>query len=533
MKTVEERIKDLKKLAMIYLFLGIVWAVFLIVAEKTGWVNFRGDERDRYYLGLDGVDESFSQCSLNKMDFKLPYKVFNFLSVKDGVLTELISCDAGKEIDLRAFHPIYEVVDDNFIVFRDRIKNKSYLMEKDGRIIYEGANSIDASLYEEYGLFSLDDRAFINKEGKEILDEWYNNIVFWNGKLIVEKEKESDTYYGVFDLSGNCIIDPVYVEENHSSDWMYLKDSDGNYRLFDSEFNDVIEGGCKNLRYVSCNKNVSLNDYFIVQDNDGKWFTCDDKGNVYISERYDKLVSGKDEIDKAGILIAEKNGKKGIVNALNGEELLDVNYKFIQVYRINGDLSNPNYIFRVTTSDDKVGIVSLDNEVIVEPNYKDVSFFCAIRGKDNKPQDCLFKVTTMDNMVGMVTMNKGISVEPAYKDIDIAFNQSKEQKNRSYIKYAYILTTMDDKIGIYTEEDGFFAEPTDLINEEGEYYYFDERDVVGFKPKAGTTNVIIPKGKKPFTVEGTGMVFYKEYIEVHVSYSRDELITYDGEKYNG
>ena len=56
--------------------------------------------------------------------------------------------------------------------------------------------------------------------------------------------------------------------------------------------------------------------------------------------------------------------------------------------------------------DDKVGIVSLDNEVIVEPNYKDVSFFCAIRGKDNKPQDCLFKVTTMDNMVGMVTMNK-------------------------------------------------------------------------------------------------------------------------------
>ena len=328
---------------------------------------------------------------------------------------------------------------------------------------------------------------FINKEGKEILDEWYNNIVFWNGKLIVEKEKESDTYYGVFDLSGNCIIDPVYVEENHSSDWMYLKDSDGNYRLFDSEFNDVIEGGCKNLRYVSCNKNVSLNDYFIVQDNDGKWFTCDDKGNVYISERYDKLVSGKDEIDKAGILIAEKDGKKGIVNALNGEELLDVNYKFIQVYRINGDLSNPNYIFRVTTSDDKVGVVSLDNEVIVEANYK---------------------------------------------DINIVFSQGKGQKNNPIKKYAYILTTMDNKIAIYTEEDGFFAEPTDLITEEGSYYYFDDLDVVCFEPYEGNTKVVIPKGKEPYTVECLGMTFYDDYIEVYKDRFETYYITIDGEEYN-
>ena len=162
MKTVEERIKDLKKLAMIYLFLGIVWAVFLIVAEKTGWVNFRGDERDRYYLGLDGGDESFSQCSLNKMDFKLPYKVFNFLSVKDGVLTELISCDAGKEIDLRAFHPIYEVVDDNFIVFRDRIKNKSYLS-----LSYEGTFFINAwnSAHPHY-LYRLQNRLATLRTGR-------------------------------------------------------------------------------------------------------------------------------------------------------------------------------------------------------------------------------------------------------------------------------------------------------------------------------------------------------------------------------
>ncbi len=412
MKTVEERIKDLKKIAMIYLFLGMVWAVFLIVAEKTGWVNFRGDERDRYYLGLDGVDESFSQCSLNKMDFKLPYKVFNFLSVKDGVLTELISCDAGKEIDLRAFHPIYEVVDDNFIVFRDRIKNKSYLMEKDGRIIYEGANSIDASLYEEYGLFSLDDRAFINKEGKEILDEWYNNIVFWNEKLLVEKDEESNTYYGVFDLNGNCIVDPVCVEEKHGDDWIYLKDSDGNGRLLDSELNDVIEGD-KVRKYVSYNKGVSQENYFIVQDNEGKCYICDEKGNEYIADGYDRGLSWKD-----------------------------------------------------------------------------------------------------------------------YKDIDIMFSQNDKQDTSTNRKYAFILTTLDNKIEIYTIEDTFFAEPTDLITGEGSYYYFDDLDVVCFEPYEGNTKVIIPKGKEPYTVECLGMAFYDDYIEVYKDHFETYYITYDGEEYN-
>ncbi len=526
MITVEEKIKELMKLAVFYLCLGMVWAVFLFIAEKTGWVNFRGDVSE--YKGYGMTYDSF--CFLNDMDFKLPYKVNNYLSAKDGVLTEVSVADVACIEDFRLD---YENVDDNLIIFHDHIEERYFLMEKDGKVLFVSPYRIRTYYYEDYGIFSLNGHALIDKEGNRILkEEWYDDVDIWDGKIIVKTNE--DGHYGLCDLNGNYIVEPVCVDMEYGKDWFYFKYPDGNYRLLDGEGNDVeIKGGFKDLEYVSCDKEGLPKHYFIVQDNEGKWYTCDEKGNEYISERYNELVSGDEEIGKVGILIAEKDGKKGIVNALNGEVILDINYKSLQVYQINKDEEDPNYIIGVTTMDDKVGIVSLDNEVIVEPNYKDVSFFCAIRGKDNKPQDCLFKVTTMDNMVGMVTMNKGISVEPAYKDIDIAFNQSKEQKNRSYIKYAYILTTMDDKIGIYTEEDGFFAEPTDLINEEGEYYYFDERDVVGFKPKSGTTYVIIPKGKKPFTVEGIGMAFYKEYIEVHVSYSRDELITYDGEKYNG
>lgn len=526
MITVEEKIKELMKLAVFYLCLGMVWAVFLFIAEKTGWVNFRGDVSE--YKGYGMTYDSF--CFLNDMDFKLPYKVNNYLSAKDGVLTEVSVADVACIEDFRLD---YENVDDNLIIFHDHIEERYFLMEKDGKVLFVSPYRIRTYYYEDYGIFSLNGYALIDKEGNRILkEEWYDDVDIWDGKIIVKTTEGG--HYGLCDLNGNYIVEPVCVDMEYGKDWFYFKYPDGNYRLLDGEGNDVeIKGGFKDLEYVYCDKEGLPKHYFIVQDNEGKWYTCDEKGNEYISERYNELVSGDEEIGKVGILIAEKDGKKGIVNALNGEVILDINYKSLQVYQINKDEEDPNYIIGVTTMDDKVGIVSLDNEVIVEPNYKDVSFFCAIRGKDNKPQDCLFKVTTMDNMVGMVTMNKGISVEPAYKDIDIAFNQSKEQKNRSYIKYAYILTTMDDKIGIYTEEDGFFAEPTDLINEEGEYYYFDERDVVGFKPKSGTTNVIIPKGKKPFTVEGIGMAFYKEYIEVHVSYSRDELITYDGEKYNG
>ncbi len=528
MITVEEKIKELMKLAVFYLCLGMVWAVFLFIAEKTGWVNFRGDVSE--YKGYGMTYDSF--CFLNDMDFKLPYKVNNYLSAKDGVLTEVSVADVACIEDFRLD---YENVDDNLIIFHDHIEERYFLMEKDGKVLFVSPYRIRTYYYEDYGIFSLNGHALIDKEGNRVLkEEWYDDVDIWDGKIIVKTNDDPNERYGLYDLNGNCIVEPVCVDMEYGKDWFYFKYPDGNYRLLDGEGNDVeIKGGFKDLEYVSCDKEGLPKHYFIVQDNEGKWYTCDEKGNEYISERYNELVSGDEEIGKVGILIAEKDGKKGIVNALNGEVILDINYKSLQVYQINKDEEDPNYIIGVTTMDDKVGIVSLDNEVIVEPNYKDVSFFCAIRGKDNKPQDCLFKVTTMDNMVGMVTMNKGISVEPAYKDIDIAFNQSKEQKNRSYIKYAYILTTMDDKIGIYTEEDGFFAEPTDLINEEGEYYYFDERDVVGFKPKSGTTYVIIPKGKKPFTVEGIGMAFYKEYIEVHVSYSRDELITYDGEKYNG
>ncbi len=526
MITVEEKIKELMKLAVFYLCLGVVWAVFLFIAEKTGWVNFRGDVSE--YKGYGMTYDSF--CFLNDMDFKLPYKVNNYLSAKDGVLTEVSVADVACIEDFRLD---YENVDDNLIIFHDHIEERYFLMEKDGKVLFVSPYRIRTYYYEDYGIFSLNGHALIDKEGNRVLkEEWYDDVDIWDGKIIVKMNE--DGRYGLCDLNGNYIVEPVCVDMEYGKDWFYFKYPDGNYRLLDGEGNDVdIKGGFKDLEYVSCDKEGLPKRYFIVQDNEGKWYTCDEKGNEYISERYDELVSGDENIGKFGMLIAEKDGKKGIVNAINGEVILDINYKSLQVYQINKDEEDPNNIIGVTTMDDKVGIVSLDNGVIVEPNYKDVSFFCAIRGKDNKPQDCLFKVTTTDNMVGMVTMNKGISVEPAYKDIDIAFNQSKEQKNRSYIKYAYILTTMDDKIGIYTEEDGFFAEPTDLINEEGEYYYFDERDVVGFKPKSGTTNVIIPKGKKPFTVEGIGMAFYKEYIEVHVSYSRDELITYDGEKYNG
>ena len=481
MKTVEEKIKELMKLAGFYLCLGIVWAVFLFIAEKTRCVDFRGDVSEYKEYGM--TYDSF--CFLNDMDFKLPYKVNNYLSAKDGVLTEVVVADVACIEDFRLD---YENVDDNLIIFRDHIEERYFLMEKDGKVLFVSPYKIRTDYYEDYGLFSLNSHALIDKEGNRILkEEWYDDAYIWDGKIIVKTNE--DGHYGLCDLNGNYIVEPVCSDMRYGEGWFYFEYPDGNYRLLDGEGNDVeIKGGFKDLEYVSCDKEGLPKCYFIVQDNEGKWYTCDEKGNEYMSERYDELASGDENIGNFGMMIAEKDGKKGIVNALNGEVILDINYKSLQVYQISKDEKNPNYIIGVTTLDDKVGMVSLDNGVIVEPTYK---------------------------------------------DIDIAFDQSEEQNNRSYIKYAYILTTMDDKIGIYTEEDGFFAEPTDLINEEGEYYYFDARDVVGFKPKSGTTNVIIPKGKKPFTVEGIGMAFYKEYIEVHVSYSRDELITYDGEKYNG
>ncbi|MEE3495366.1 MAG: hypothetical protein VZR06_09400 [Butyrivibrio sp.] len=532
MKTVEERIKDLKKLAMIYLFLGIVWAVFLIVAEKTGWVNFRGDVSE--YKGYGMTYDSI--CFLNDADFKLPYKVNNYLSAKDGVFTEVVAADNWDSVGMDDFRLDYENVDDNLMIFHDHIEERYFLMEKDGKVLFVSPYRISTYYYEDYGLFSLSGYALIDKEGNRVLkEEWYDEVGIWDGKIIVKTNDYPNKRYGLYDLNGNCIVKPVCVDMKHGEGWFYFKYPDGNYRLLDGEGNDVeIKGGFKDLEYVSCDKEGLPKHYFIVQDNEGKWYTCDEKGNEYISERYDELVSGDENIGKVGILIAEKDGKKGIVNALNGEVILDINYKSLQVYQINKDEEDPNYIIGVTTMDDKVGIVSSDNEVIVEPNYKDVSFFCAIRGKDNKPQDCLFKVTTTDNMVGMVTMNKGIAVEPAYKDIDIVFNTSKEQKNSSYAKYAYILTTMDDKIGIYTEEDGFFAEPTDLINEKGEYYYFDERDVACFDSKESNIKVVIPKGKVPFTIKNPyGLKFHKEYIEVHETFDDSYYLTYDGEKYNG
>ena len=467
--SVERDIKGLKKLAKKFIVIGIILVAGFIYIDKAHLI--KGDGSRWRYESLNNNDK-----------FELPYKYNNLLSTKEGVLTEALLYMRQYEYDqLDVFHPGYEVVDEDTIILYDGVKNGYGITDGKGHWIIEPQYK-HYNDYSNYGFFVMRGQdnvcEVIDKKGNYIIDReaGYSDIELEYGKLIVTKMENDQEQYGVCDLDGNIIVEPKYSEfanfnkfgDSVKWGYMYAIDQNDEYSLFDEEYNLLIDGGCKDIDIFKCNnKAVSEKIIFVVQDNEGKWYTCDGEGKEKMSCRYDDFDEAI--LKETGMLIVGKDGKKGIIDAFSDEVLLDINYEDIQVSEKN---ENSEYQFVVKTDDINVGLYTVSDGWCIEPAYKDIQYMSGD----------LFEVTTMDGKVGCYMLSKGICVDPIYKEmkhlkgdlLEVTTNDDKVgivsgtkgvvlepdyKKIEHMVDDLFKVTTMDDKVGIFSEEKGFVLEP--------------------------------------------------------------------------
>ena len=486
---VESNIKKIKYLAKKFIISGILIAVFLFAVDMLRVAILRGHDFDE-----DG--ESGSVCeSLKNTEFELPYHYYNLLSAKEGVLTELIRKIDDEEIDINTFHPYYKYLDDNHIILNDGINDKLGITDGKGHwVLAPEYYSIGSHYYEKLGILVLNHSSVIDRDGNYIVSgcsDIHVHDEIKGGRIVVEiRDQNRNSRYGVCDLSGNYILEPKYKKIEYGNnigdgDLMYVVDEEDRNRVFDSTGKELIEGGYESISFVYCNNKIASGHYFIIQDVDGKWYTCDRYGKEYMSSRYDALYKCK--FAENEILIAKKEGKEGIINALTDEVILDINYKHIK-HAENG----------------------------------------------------VFIVKTMDGEVGIYELNKGFVLEPSpsYSSIGIICDDSKAKQDDEQYHCAYMVTTKDSKNTIFTIEDGFFMEPQDIISrlgeayEEGGYQYFSKNKVVVISYGDELQHRLVLKyGKEPLEIERASRIsIFENYIWVYVGDNESYAINYDGER---
>ena len=469
-------IKKLNRIIKIFVIAGISLGVLLLVVDKAKLIDLRGEFDYSYGSKREHCE------SLKNSDVVLPYKYYNLLSAKEGVLWECIRTMDDDSIWRMAFHPKYEYLDNQFIVLCDGIKEGYGITDGKGNWIIEPKyQEIRTDYYEKYGVLVFVDSsapyefsAVVDRDLNYIVSG-YQNIYIWNGKIIV-KNYDGDTHsdqYGLCDLNGNFILEPKChkIETRKEDDFLYVTDENDVERLFDSEGNELLDGGYKRFQEFKCVNDNSENLFYIVQDNEGKWYICDENWSKHPECKYDGLT-GEEGVAESGILIAEKDGKKGIINALNNEILLDIDYEDILP-----------------------------------------------AGKE------MFIVTTEGGKKGIYNLSEGFCVEPIYKEI------------QSFYGDKCIVKSMDREIRLYTREDGFVEADDFFANLEefyrnGNYSYYPDIEVACYTYNDGKIHSVIHKnGKNTLEIEcaENHIEIFEDYFKV--SYGTAEstyIVDYDG-----
>lgn len=389
MKTKEERIKKNRIIAIVFLCAGILMASFMIIQNQITKKadNSAADgvtEAGTYKIDLEGnieykitdkseKDDPVVVESLRNADIKLPTDFYRFLSAKETAFTETIHYLRDDKLENGAYDYECEKVDEGCYILRKGEEDKCGLTDGRGNWIVEPEyGTISSTYYEEYGYLQLylhysgGPSAFVDRNGNWIMEKekYYNRLhIYQKESLIVFKDFTSDgEHYGLCDIDGNVVFEVTGEEVNvlkvGNTEYYQVLDPDGKVRLLDRNGNDVVGGENRSVN--------AYNDCLIVRDQEGRYFICDEKGQQLTPHEYDSL-DGID-CDDAGLLIAEKEGKKGIIDT-KGNTVLEIGYDDILDIEPAGNVDVPSdkRAFLVKTEDGKVGIYNVKEGFTIEP----------------------------------------------------------------------------------------------------------------------------------------------------------------------
>ena len=212
----------------------------------------------------------------------------------------------------------------------------------------------------------------INTKLEQILSCEYEYIEPLSAKRFKFKK---DNQWGVVDSCGNIIIDSKYISIcRETEDLIKVQNrncTDACYGLYNEDGNLIIQDQCKNIVSVEYEKQI-----FIIATINSKQGVYNDKGYKIIPLIYDRIELKEGyfmchlEYPSSYYYSQKRQIKSTNKYNIKGEQLLALNEKQTFVVPAEYDLAYPtvNGII-IVIKDGKWGMINMQNDVIVEPQY--------------------------------------------------------------------------------------------------------------------------------------------------------------------
>lgn len=212
----------------------------------------------------------------------------------------------------------------------------------------------------------------INTKLEQILSCEYEYIEPLSSKRFKFKK---DNQWGVVDSCGNIIIDSKYISIcRETEDLIKVQNRNGTdacYGLYNEDGNLIIQDQCKNIVSVEYEKQI-----FIIATINSKQGVYNDKGYKIIPLIYDRIELKEGyfmcHLEYPSSYYYSQNRQIKSTNKYNikGEQLLALNEKQTFVVPAEYDLAYPTVNgLIIVIKDGKWGMINMQNDVIVEPQY--------------------------------------------------------------------------------------------------------------------------------------------------------------------
>lgn len=212
----------------------------------------------------------------------------------------------------------------------------------------------------------------INTKLEQILSCEYEYIEPLSAKRFKFKK---DNQWGVVDSCGNIIIDSKYISIcRETEDLIKVQNRNGTdacYGLYNEDGNLIIQDQCKNIVSVEYEKQI-----FIIATINSKQGVYNDKGYKIIPLIYDRIELKEGyfmcHLEYPSLYYYSQNRQIKSTNKYNikGEQLLALNEKQTFVVPAEYDLAYPTVNgLIIVIKDGKWGMINMQNDVIVEPQY--------------------------------------------------------------------------------------------------------------------------------------------------------------------
>ena len=310
MKAIEQRLKEIKRIAIGFFIVGIAMVIFFVInkgnkksedGQNGGYIEGQEIVAGEYEIDSKGnilravksesdaeeTDRTEYVESFDDIDFKLPYKRNNnALSAKEGVLAKLVYFLSDEWISDKNYYPDYSIIEEGLIVLYDPVEKRYGITDGKGHWMVkpcfykEGLVSSSYEYLKEDGLILVkkgEDEALVDLEGNWILEPYrfYPFVHVYGSRIVFgiyseDRDEKGNQIImcGVSDLNGKTIIEPKYEDIDHltmQEERICTKDFEGEYRLFDFDGNDILNCGCRSIDRVY-DKEYKHVVYFIIQD---------------------------------------------------------------------------------------------------------------------------------------------------------------------------------------------------------------------------------------------------------------------------